>query len=530
MPALTGFPNYNQLFIDLAEHYDEFLMNRARKHPVFWMDRIPKGVLSNYEGLVRKANIFHGGLGEQAGLSNWRQVQVSRRPSSGNPGHDACSIPTPKTFSYAIEPVQYTLYEAYWQSLPICLNDIRFLHEGREQCRLITSFMGYITQSVWENWNREQYILQAVRSGHAFILTEGGLDYDSQALRFQYDPFTVDSDGDTVIRIPVNVKVSTLNWSFFDWWQDYLGDQCPEAAPANDSGLPIFGLVVHRRDFDRMVMGDSALREDMRYAKASILFDDYRKFDRFRGWAIIHDQRQARFKFKRIETIGPDTYAVFKRVLPMRLGRVSADIFGQGIPEANPEYMEAELAIGVVFMRDVFQNLIPTQITNLPTGMVFGPAPGFNGEFRWVNEYDPVTNPFRENGFFIARFQTAPKPLMFSSDAIAFLYRRCPQTWNTQCEINTMEGVAGPTESVALEANPTAADVDNTNRTLRLRLAKRLPIGIGAPVTISPAGTSPTNYVLVSDADAPVYVFATTSTATINPADYVAGTTTVTPA
>lgn len=218
MAPKQGFPSYNQAFIDLAEHFDQFLSNRVRKHPMLWVDRIPKGTLTNYEGLVRKTNVFHGGLGEQAGLSNWRKVQTSRKPAGDNPGFDACAIPTPKTFSYSIEPMQYTGYEAYWQSEPICVNDIRFLHEGREQCRLITSFMGYITQSVWENWNREQYVLQAVNSGHAFVLTEGGIDYDSQTVRFTYDPFAEDSSGNSYLTLPATLKISTLNWSYFDWW------------------------------------------------------------------------------------------------------------------------------------------------------------------------------------------------------------------------------------------------------------------------------------------------------------------------
>lgn len=508
MPATQGFPNYNDMFIDLAEHFDEFLQNRVRKHPMLWVDRIPKGALTPYEGLVRKTNIFHGGLGEQAGLSNWNRIQTSRKSAGANPGFDACNVPTPKTFGYAIEPRQYTGYQAYWQSTPICVNDVRFLHEGREQCRLITSFMGYITQSVWENWNREQYVKQAVDAGHAFILTEGGLDYDSQSVRFSYDPFTEDTDGDSTITVPLSLKISSLNWSYFDWWQDFLGDQCPEAAPAQMNGMPVFGLVIHKRDFDKMVMGDPDLREDLRYAKSSVLFDDYRKFNEFKGWALIHDQRQMRFKYKKTDSGN----AIFKRVLPMRLGRVTADVFGGGIPEANPDYANAEIAIGVVFMREVLQNLIPQPITNLPTGMIFGPAPGYDGRFSWVNEYDRELNPNRENGFFLARFEAFPKPLMFSSDVIAFLYRRCPQTWASTCEVNTLPDTADESDAVALASNVAAGDIDATNKTVIVTLAARLAGGVGDAVTLvltgGGAGTTATSAVIAEDALAPTYKLA----------------------
>lgn len=503
MSVKAGLPNYNQAFIDLAEHFDQFLQNRTRKHPMLWVDRIPKGTLTNYEGLVRKTNVFHGGLGEQAGLSNWHKVSTSRKPAGADAGFDACGIPTPKTFSYSIEPMQYTGYNAWWQSEPICVNDIRFLHEGREQARLITSFMGYITQSVWENWNREQYVLQAVKAGHAFVLTEGGLDYDSQSVRFDYDPFDSES-----ITLPASLKISTLNWSYFDWWQDFLGDQCPEAAPAQASGLPVFGLVIHKRDFDKMIMEDAQLREDMRYAKSTILFDDYRKFSEFKGWALIHDQRQMRFKYQKTD----GTTATFKRVLPMRLGRASADVFGKGIPEANPEYNNAEIAIGVVFMREVFQNLIPNPLGNAGGGMIFGTMPGYNGQFHWVNEYDRELNPLRKNGYFLAEFEAFPKPLSFASDAIVFLYRRCPQTWLTDCAVESFTDTAAAADAVALASAVASGDIDADNKTVVVTLAKKLAGGVGDAVTLvltgGGAGTTATSAVIAEDALAPTYKLA----------------------
>jgi len=455
--------------------------------------------LSSYEGLVRKTNIFHGGLGEQAGLNNWSPINVSRKPSGNNPGFDACAY-DPKTFSYAMEAVQYTGYRSSWQSEPVCINDIRFIHEGREQARLITSFMGYITSSVWENWNREQYAYQAVKNGHAFILTEGGIEYDAQVNRFSYDPYSVDADGDTTITFSAALKISTLNWTFFDWWQDYLGDQCPEAAPATIDGMPVYGLMIHKRDFDKMIMGDPSLREDMRYAKSSVLFDDYRKFSEFKGWAIIHDQRQMRFKIKSVAT----TTVTAKRVLPMREGR--AGTIGN-IPEANPDYNNAELAVGIVFMKEVIQNLIPTPISNAGGGMIFGPAPGYNGTFQWINEYDRELNPLKEVGYFFARFEAFPKPLMFSSDCIIFLYRRCAQTWTTECEVNTLPETADIGDTVTVAVNAVAGDLIAATRTIVLTLSKKLACGVNSAVTMVTAGAHSASAVIAEDSNAPTYAF-----------------------
>lgn len=281
------------------------------------------------------------------------------------------------------------------------------------------------------------------------------------------------------------------------------------------SGLPVFGLVIHKRDFDRMVMGDAELREDLRYNKSTVLFDDYRKFNEFKGWALIHDQRQMRFKYQSV-TGG---VAKFKRVLPMRLARPTADVFGNGIPEANPEYNNAEIAIGVVFMREVFQNLIPNPIGNAGGGMIFGTVPGYNGTFEWINEYDRELNPQRKSGYFLAGFEAFPKPLTFASDALVFLYRRCPQTWSTGCDVELQTATAEATDAVALAVAADAADLDTPNKTLVVTLAKRLAGGVGDAVTLaSVGGGDQTSAYIAEDALAPTYklAFATAPAAATN--------------
>lgn len=515
-----GLVNYNQKFIDTMEHFDTFLMERYRKHPQIWVDRIPKGTLSNYEGLTRKSNIFHGGLGEQAGLSNWSDIQISRKPAGNDQGFDACAY-DPQIFAYAMEAVQYSGKRCSWQSEPICVNDIRFIEEGRQQCEMITSFMTYITQSVWENWNREQYIKQAVDGGNAFILTEGGLDYGSGegstfaagTVRFSYDASEEDADGDTFLTFAKSLKLSTLNWSFFDWWQDYLGDQCPDAAIAMNSGMPVFGLMIHKRDFNRMVMRDSDLREDLRYANSRILIEDYRSFQDFKGWALIHDPRQARFKY----TKNDGTTVTCKRVKPMKLGK--AVTIGN-IPIANADYTKAEVALGVIFMNEVVQNLIPSPITNAGGGMVFGGSPGYEGTFKWINEYDKDLNPLREVGYFFARFEAFPKPLMYSGEAIVFLYLREPQTWNTEQEIsNDSRASAGP---VAVSVAAVTGDVVRAAApySVKLTLSSFLAGSVGDAVTIATTtGGAATLAAIIGNAsDAPTYTFLSSA----QPAAYTA--------
>jgi hypothetical protein len=503
MPIKTGgVINYDQKFADVAENFDVFIAERYRAHPTVWVDRIPKGTLSNYEGITRKSNIFHGGLGEQAGLSNWSAIQVSRVPAGTDQGFDACQPADPKTFTYAIESIQYTGKRCSWQGEPICINDIRFVAEAKQQCAMVTNMLSYITQSVWENWNREQYVKQAVDAGHAFILTDGGLDYASDsAVRFTYDGSLEDTDGDTYLTFPLTYKLSTLNWSFFDWWQDMLGDQCPEAAISNLDGLPVFGLMIHKRDFNKMVMGDADLREDYRYADSRVLIADYRTFKEFKGWALIHDSRQMRFKFKKCD----GTTVTCKRVTPLKNGK--AVTIGN-LPIANEDYQNAEIAVGVVFMKDIVQNLIPTPISNMPNGMQFGAVPGYDGKFMWINEYDRVLNPLREVGYFFARFEAFPKPLMYSGEAVVFIYLRAPQTWSTEAAIENFDSAA-TTATVAVAA--VTGDLDSTNNMLTLKLDKILAASVGDTVTMVDSDVASETAYIADASLAPVYTFVSAS-------------------
>lgn len=496
-----GVQFYNQKFIDTKEHFDRFIQNRTRKHPKYFYDRIPRGSLSAFEGLIRQTNIFHGPIGAQAGLQDWSKIQTSYLPQGGKPGHNACDY-DPKTFGHAFEPRSYTGFRSSWQSLPICLNDIRFLEEGQQQALYVAQSLAYITQSVWENWNREQYILQAVNAGNAMVFTENGTDFlDNAGVRFTYDPFTVDANGDTYITAPKTLKIGPLSFGFFDFLQDYLGHECPEAALAMDAGLPLFGVMLHTRDVAKTVETDPKLLETYRYYNAKAMLEDYRQvtFNKFKGWLWHHDGAQMRFNATKVD----DTKVTYTRVKPMRDGK---QVIHGSIPESNPEYHKAEFAVGAILINDALMNLIPNVVSSLGAGQTFGPAPGYDGSFHWINEYDRQLNPLREVGFFFARFEAFPKPGMFSNRVIAFLYRRCPQINMGSCDVGTTDVAASGT-AVPLAAAAVAGDIDATNLTITVKLTKKLACQTGAvTVTLPEGATSPTAGHILDAGMAPTYV------------------------
>lgn len=480
--------DYNQKFLELAQYFDTFISERARKHPTIFTERVPKGPMPNFQGLVRQVNIFHGPVGEQTGLNNFRRIQRSRVPGESDPGHDACAI-QPKKFSYGWETRQYTGYQGEWESEPICIEDISYTHMAKEQAQMVAMTVPKITLSVWETWNREQWLNTSVQGGNAFIIARDGQDLGSPfTAQYEYDPYVTRDFGgaepETFLRYPAAVQPGALEWSHLTWWQDYLGDECPEAALANDSGFPVFGLMVHKRDFEKMIRDTPELRADYREMDARILIEGTpMSFQKYRGWAIIHDSRQARFKIHSVETDGATEYVVARRVKPLL-----DDLAGSVgyIVEVNKEYHNAELALGIVFMNDVIQNLVPTPIGSLGKDMVFGTEPGFNGEFKWMNKYDKLTNPLENTGNYFGRFRIFPKPLLYHNRAVTFLYARCPHVMGGDC-VKLPEGVTGATTS-ALARDLVAGDYDSDTRTLTVPVTDVMALELGQTVTITATG------------------------------------------
>jgi len=495
MPVIgaNGPAEYNQKFLELPKYFDTFISERNRVNPNIFINRIPRGALTPFEGLVRQVNIFHGPVGEQSGLSNFRRIQQSRIPNGADPGVDACAV-QPKTFGYGWEGRQYTGYTGEWESESICIADISYTHQARQQAEMIAMTVPKVTLSVWETWNRETWLRISVEGGNAFILARDGQDLSTTGTaQYEYDPYATRDFGngepEGFLRYPASVQPGALDWSHLTWWQDYLGEECPDAALAVESGYPMFGLMLHLRDFEEMIRNDADLRQDFREARPEVLIDGYPgAFKKYRGYILIHDARQARFKIVAVETEDSVDYVVARRVKPMKDEAVG--LVGT-VPEVNKEYQSAELAVGLIFMNEIVQNLVPTPIGNLAKDMVFGTTPGYNGEFTWINEYDKQTNPLKQIGNYFAQFKIFPKPLMYHNRATTFLYSRCPHTNGRDCA-KLPEDVTGVTSST-LSVDLAATDISE-DFILTAEVADVLSLEIGQQVTITSTGVGAGDY------------------------------------
>lgn len=501
MPLLRGLQYYNDKMISMAEHWDEFIMARSLANPNIWHDRIPRGAYKLYSGMEQKSNIFRGGLLKQAGLDTWQEMGTSNKTT----GYDNCNPGTPQRYNIAWETVSYKGYQDHWQSDPLCVNDLKFQDYAREQVALNVRVGVDYGISMLENWNREQYVLQALLSNRGMIMASGALEFqDNATYRFDYDPFstTTDVDGDSVpfITYDPTVELSTLNWDFIDYLRFDLSQRAGEAALGMESGMPVFGLMIDFLDFERMVKEDEELRKDWREAKPQTLIDGYNMgVTMYRGMGIMHDARQMRFRIKGIESGN----MVATRVLPQRAGR--AVTIGN-IPEPNPEYYRAELAIGVVFMNDVLTNLFVPSVDSLGSGTSFGPMPGLTGQWKWINIQDNTENILGESGFFYGRFQIFPKPMLFAHECTVFLYRRCVQGLRSKCAIESHDDVGAG--AIGLAADAAAGDFSEDPNQFTLTLTALLGAGIGDEVTVTKADTNTFTAQIISDSLAPQYTFA----------------------
>jgi len=532
---VTGLQYYNDKMLVMAEHYDDFILQRTSSNPSIWQDRVPRGSYELFSGYDKKYNVYRGSLPVQGGLNGWRQVGISRKPTEGDAGFDNCAPMTPRRYSYAWETLTYDGYQDSFQSDPVCLEDLKWVDSAKEQLSMVIRSGVDFGVSMYETFAREVYVWQAALAGRTAVFCDGALEFeDSETYRFSYDPFltTTDIDGNTrgYIKFSSNLNVSTLNWTFLDYLSISLGERAAEAAIARDSGRPIFGLMIDIFDFERFILTDSELRRTFDEAIPKEVIKGYDFGMRmFRGLALMHDKRQMRFRFLKIgggsnETDDESGQVIATRVNPLRSGR--AVTIGN-VPEYNPVYYRAELAVGVIFMNEVVINLFVPSIDDLGSGMRFGPAPGFTGDWSWINIQDPETNMLGNTGFFYGRFQIFPKPLMYSSECTAFVYRRCPQAWSTVCGIQDLDSTYSGTSTVLVAADAVAGDFVLATRVVTVLLAQKLDVGPTDSVTVTHGGGA-TPMQVMDTSLAPKYTFAWASGAANAPTVYTNFTTTTT--
>lgn len=447
---------FNLLLLNLPPTFEKLIQQEVIVRPRFWHDRIPRGAFQLFNGTTGETNIFRGALYKFAGLDEWQDIDPV--PTSTN---NPCASGQYDTIKYGWERLVWSGKKAYWGSDPICLDSLKFSVKVQEQLAMILSAGAEYGIQMQEVWNRDMFIYQSVLFGRSFVMSTDFYG-PTDSPRYFYNPFVKpttamqaivpDLTGPFIlIDATTMLEIQPLNFDVLDQVRESLKIRCPAAAVSRGNGEPLFALAVSTDEIERYIRGNE---EERRYwleydPKALIQHYGFAP-STFKRWVITNDGNQLRFKF--LQTITWNTTAkeafakvgvgtafadnatimVAQAVDPQIVSPTRVGIGGSPIPEDNPDYYRAELAIAPIFMNQVFTNLFVPTVSTLGSGTYFGPVTGLNGKWGWTNFRDS-TNPEGNVGKFFGKFEIVPRPETCVFHCTSFLYRRCMTPIRTIC-------------------------------------------------------------------------------------------------
>lgn len=500
---------YNQFLWELTTHFDPMMQRDDMEHPRWWYNRIPRTAYKLFDGTVHETRIFRGGLYSYAGLSRWKTINP--KPS---PTNDPCDSLPFTTVKYGWESLQWTGRKTAWGSDPICLDMFKYLDQAMQQLAWILDVGSQEGLQIQEVWNRDMFIYQSVAFRRSFVMTKDFFN-PATAARYYYNPFAdpdaiTDASLKSVIAgrayalIPASTKVEPLNFDVLDQIRESLKIRCPRSAVSSAGGDPMFAIAVSHDDVERYIRGNEEERKYWIEADPNALIKHYGFApSTFRRWVITNDGNQLRFKIVAKvnmtanlitalhddqlvpgqDIVAGQDYLVAVAVPPRIASTTRIGVEGTPIPEDNPEYYMAELAIAPIFMNHVFTNQMVPDVTSLGSGTKFGPGPGLNGVWKWINIPDRETNPLGNKGNFYGIFEIFPKPEMSVVHTTSFLYRRCVAALPSFCPAENVRVFTPDTgETATLQADAKIM----ADGTATLVLDKQITgVGIGSLLTVS---------------------------------------------
>ena len=504
----------NLAFIDVESKIDEQIQKVKPERKSMWRDMFERRPYGLFEGLSKKTFRFFAGRGSQRGLHRWHGIQLSREPSAGDSGYDSARL-NPYQVNYGVKSMTYGGFGIEYVTPHINIKDLKYTFQLAQQLEAIFGFLPDVTSDEWENYGREMYAKFCYDAGNQFVLSDGNV-ISSSPVRFSYDPFSVDSDGDNVITLDSGTNIGILNWDYLLPVIDMLEIQAPMAASGlSGDGKPMFPLIMDVRAFHRMVKEDPDIREDFRQGRPNVNIEGFGSVSEYQGYGLTHDTYIPRFRIKSDD----GTTLTLKRIDAQV--ESNAATFGTRW-DVNPEYLEAEFEVFYVFLKDVFSIEVPPTLDNPGGGTSFGPSPGLNGVWSWVNNKDNDANPHGWLGYYMMMIEAFAKQGRYEEEPIMVLCRRFTHVVAKDTEVG---GTAAASEQdVAVAA--VAGDIDSDNNTVTLTLEGFLTAEAGQAVTLTADvdGDADTyDGIIAEHSQAPTYVLALEDVTGLVAGDLTAG-------
>lgn len=513
----SSLDGYNQAMIQLAQHFEPMIQMKVMTQPRWWHDRVPRSAFPLFSGSVHETRIFRGGIMKYAGLDEWQDIDPY--PTSTN---DPCKQLGYETPRYGWEALAWRGKKAAWGSDPICVDQLKFNDNVQQQLAWILSVGAEYGIQMQEVWNRDFFVYQSVAMGRSYVMSS---EYNGtkSSPRYAYDPFKYKAATSPLVKVGGQVKpfvivdatakIENLNFDVLDRLRESLKVRCPDAAVTRVGGSPTFAIAMSDDDLERYIRGNEEERRLWVEADPNALITGYGFAPTtFRKWVITNDGNQLRFKIvgyipeftQAIATanfngVGADllTSASDKKpvyvavaVDPIVASTTRVGVNNSVIPEDNPDYYTAELAIAPIFMNYVFTNQFVPSVSSLGSGTSFGPVTGLNGNWTWLN-IQTADNPLRNRGNFYGMFEIVPKPEMHVVHCTSFLYKRCTAALPSFCPAenpHVNRYATKSTKTAALTTIDTSSTVESTGTTklstATLLLEGPILVGTGDHITV----------------------------------------------
>lgn len=336
------------------------------------------------------------GMGEEIRVLTFERTLAADTDAwttlSANAGAGNNCVPSATEIGFAQRYRTYNLQAKAVESPPICVNDIRFGFQFKEQLRNMYDMLTQNVAYIWKRRYREQYVSLAEHKVIAALdgssLYEGVSDYPTQA------------------------PVSTLTQGILNWARMRLNrDGAGASAAGKENGGNVYTLVCSAETSDNIIRQNA---DDFRYTtnRVNELYAPLGVERSYRGFYHVIDDFPRRFGLDRVEIppyieddADPAVTALGTRYI------------------INPDYETAPYEESIIFVKDVMHAMVPGTITS-PGGNVQIEPQNYRGEFKFLNIRDRVENPDGSWGYFRGTMQSGSKPI-HPEYGYAIMHLRC---------------------------------------------------------------------------------------------------------
>lgn len=356
----------------------------------------PKAIATSAWNRLIKQEAFQEGKGTGISKIVWQRTVIPNVTSSAwtplglNTGTGSTCNPTPQLLEYAQTIRSYNLAQAEVRTPTLCINDIRFGYDFKNQLQQMFGILGENTKYFWENRYRDEYL----RVLDHKIVAAPGLPESTSAF-----PAVA----------PANVKALD-DGMLKKIYGRLMRDSGGLGAYSMVRGAPQFAAIMSPEASDYIVKQNYEIRQDFRYSsQVEELLGPLGAIESFGGFHHIKDWQAPRYVFSGGQYVRVPFYVD------------SATTYGeQSI--VNPAYENAPFEVTIIFNPEVYTSRVVAPLTN-PGGNTRFNAVNYRGVFDWIN-YPNECNPRGDSGYFLGSFANGTD-VSRSELGYAILHQRC---------------------------------------------------------------------------------------------------------